>query len=186
MVDQPSNDTNAPPDPRSSDPPAPSSPWTWTRRELQWAVETFSKAFLTLVTIRAVSALAQATPFPVRPAWRSEASSPATATPPACTSPPAYADAEDADEPTILFRAGGVILHEHSTRHPGQRWACPLLDRNPCRDCRWLVITHRGQSQCAARAMVALHDHPRFSDLGIEDVRDLVQDDDPAIRMWLD
>lgn len=185
MVDHPSP-ANDPPPGQPSNPPAAPSLSDWTRRELQWTAETFTKAFITLVTLRAVAALTQAVQFPVKPAWKPEAAAP-PAPPVTVPTAPAYQRPDGLDDdPVVVLRADGVTLHEHATRHAGQRWPCPLLDRQPCRDCRWLVITERGRSQCAARAMVALHDHPRFRDLGIEDVRDLVQQDDPSVRVWLD
>ena len=157
------------------------------QRELQWIVATFAKTFLTLITIRTVAALARATPFPVRPAWGSKPATPDTPQSGVPMRSEPYARmTDDHEQPTLLFRADGLSFFQHDDRHPGQRWPCPILDEDPCRDCRWLVITSRGSSECAARAMVALRNHPRFQGLGIEDVRDLVHEDDPALRVWLD
>ena len=154
----------------------------WLGRETLWSLDVFTRMVATIVILRTVSQLVTTWWFP-RGVWDASPSLVRGFGGGSVTEDPAGEEApevDDADE-EFVCTSDGYHFYRHARRHPGQRWECPLLYREPCEGCPWFVDDVEGHPRCAAILKLALHHHEGYRHHTLDDLRTLLEERRPGV-----
>jgi hypothetical protein len=161
---------------------SPSRVWEWTARETLWTVDVFTRMFATIVVLRTVSQLVSHWWFP-KEVWDA---SPTLVRGFGTSPTPSPKDGDtvegtiDDDVPEFVMSFDGDRFYRHRMRHAEQYFACPLLRRDPCRDCEWFVEDAAGEPRCAAVTKLVVRHHAHYRYFTLEELRTLLERGRPS------
>lgn len=155
--------------------------WNWTVGETLWTVDVFTRMFATIVVLRTVSQLVSRWWFP-KDVWDA---SPTLVRGFGAAPQPSPEDADttetvEDDGPEFVMAFEGDRFYRHRTRHAEQYFACPLLRRDPCRDCQWFVEDAAGEPRCAAVTKLVVRHHPHYRYFSLDELRTLLERGRPS------
>jgi len=156
---------------------------TWLGHEALWSVDVFTRMFATVVVLRTVSQLVTTWWFP-QGVWDA---SPTLVRGFGGVSveddeeEDADGDVEAHDSEEFVMTADGERFYRHSTRHQGQYWPCPIVSRDPCRECAWFAQDLDRRPRCAAVVKLALRHHERYRHFTLEEIRVLIEQGRPGV-----